>query len=622
MPTIGELFKTSWATFKASLLNLFLLSLLSLFVQVIILVVFGIIVFAILITGGIVAGMAGLTAANASRIFGSVPMVAGLSATGIVYLLISIIVGAAFTGALVIVVARAEQKVGLGEAIKLGFGRALPIIIVNFVLCFLLIGTFVPFIFPVLIVQIFLFPVLYEVILEKKKTLEAIRFSMGMVKLHFGDIFVRGLVIIVINFLISSVLYFPQMMMNFGSGALGSRGAGLSLMASMWSWLVFIPNVLVSWYCLAYMINLYKQARAVTPVETKARTWWLWAMAIFGWVVLGLTIAVAGWGVAANWKEIEKKLNPPPKEKQAEMTYTPSSCGLSVPTPKSTDNKDGKDRKWLYEEITLDQDMFYVLDKDVFAPKVVLGAFLGYKQADLRLGGDDFSVGYPGLNIYCADNTKNLNLEEFKALAVAGKNNKVTFETNVVWGEVELVPVFVEGVDSNNKKFRDSAYLGITPDQSRLLYLRYWTTDDKDPFKTQIEKDGLQVIRNLKYRASAEKLSDMTFAPPEKTPTTTPAKTNTTPAAPSCLRYNIREGEFASNKCYSQSDYNDLTYYAGQYDSAVFTLNGIKNRMSVTCNGSDFFKAQCEQDKKDQVTWEEKVRAYKTALQAVIARGK
>jgi hypothetical protein len=161
MPAIKDLFKASWVTFKASLLNLFLLSLINIFVQGAILIVFGVIAFILLVIGGV---MVGLSADSAAKILTSLPLVAGLSVAGIVYLLVVMIVGAAFTGATILAVARAEEKIGLGEIIKAGFGRALPLIFANFVLSFLIIGALVPFIFPVIVVNIFLFPVLYEVI--------------------------------------------------------------------------------------------------------------------------------------------------------------------------------------------------------------------------------------------------------------------------------------------------------------------------------------------------------------------------------------------------------------------------------------------------------------------------
>jgi hypothetical protein len=297
MPAIKDLFKASWVTFKASLLNLFLLSLINIFVQGAILIVFGVIAFILLVIGGV---MVGLSADSAAKILTSLPLVAGLSVAGIVYLLVVMIVGAAFTGATILAVARAEEKIGLGEIIKAGFGRALPLIFANFVLSFLIIGALVPFIFPVIVVNIFLFPVLYEVILEKKKILEAIRFSVGMVKMHFGDIFVRGLALFGLSLLVGLPIYFPQMMMENNAG---------------WSILMVVPNTLLGWFGMAYMINLYKQARAVTPAETTAKTWWLWAMAGFGWVVLVLTIIGVGFGLAANWGEIAKNLTSYNKDK-------------------------------------------------------------------------------------------------------------------------------------------------------------------------------------------------------------------------------------------------------------------------------------------------------------------
>lgn len=68
------------------------------------------------------------------------------------------------------------------------------------------------------------------------------------------------------------------------------------------------------------------------------------------------------------------------KDKEKILSYAPSSCGLTIPIPKGTDTIDGKDRKWLFEEVPLASSSFYVLDTDVYSTKEVQGVFLGYKD--------------------------------------------------------------------------------------------------------------------------------------------------------------------------------------------------------------------------------------------------
>lgn len=95
-----------------------------------------------------------------------------------------------------------------------------------------------------------------------------------------------------------------------------------------------------------------------------------------------------------------------------------------------------------------------------------------------------------------------------------------------------------------------------------------------------------------------------------------------TAAVPACKSFNIREGEFASNKCYLSKDYDDLLYYLNAYNSSASSYNGAIASMRITCDGSDFFKNSCEQDKKTQETAKQNIDKYKATIQGIIARGK
>jgi hypothetical protein len=93
------------------------------------------------------------------------------------------------------------------------------------------------------------------------------------------------------------------------------------------------------------------------------------------------------------------------------------------------------------------------------------------------------------------------------------------------------------------------------------------------------------------------------------------------PAAPTCMQYIIREGEFASDKCYSQKDYGDLMYYLQRFNSSASTYNGAVASMGITCTGSDFFKDSCERNKKQKEQSESDMNNYRGIIQGIIARG-
>lgn len=113
---------------------------------------------------------------------------------------------------------------------------------------------------------------------------------------------------------------------------------------------------------------------------------------------------------------------------------------------------------------------------------------------------------------------------------------------------------------------------------------------------------------------------------PTPLPTQTPTQKPTViqqpqPIISNCIRKNIREGEFASNKCYSQQDYEDLNYYLSQYNSAVWDVSFYETKVRITCGNNDFHKT-CEQDKKDQQANSDNIPRYRSTIQGIIARGK
>lgn len=115
-----------------------------------------------------------------------------------------------------------------------------------------------------------------------------------------------------------------------------------------------------------------------------------------------------------------------------------------------------------------------------------------------------------------------------------------------------------------------------------------------------------------------------TAAPLKKTaPTPKPAvKQQTQPAVANCIRKNIREGEFASNKCYSGQDYEDLQYYLGRYNSSVFEKDSQEAFIKVTCPGmSEMFQKSCEEHKQKKSQAETDINKYRSMVQGIIAKG-
>lgn len=203
----------------------------------------------------------------------------------------------------------------------------------------------------------------------------------------------------------------------------------------------------------------------------------------------------------------DRSLQPQKGDEAKILSYAPASCGLSVPVPKTQDTKDGKPRKWVYEELEADAnaraDNFIVLDSDTysFANSRVLLSNISYKNPQQIIGKNETSLAYTGINIWCTDNYKNLSLEEFKSLALLNKQLSVTENGgNFKWGEVDVVAVFAAGTLKDGFQLKQPGYIGVTKDGKKLLYMRLWGADLKDPIYDKLSEDIKLITRNLKYR--------------------------------------------------------------------------------------------------------------------------
>lgn len=109
---------------------------------------------------------------------------------------------------------------------------------------------------------------------------------------------------------------------------------------------------------------------------------------------------------------------------------------------------------------------------------------------------------------------------------------------------------------------------------------------------------------------------------PKPTPPLQKGSVSPSPSLETCIQYKIREGEFVSDKCYSQKDYDDLLYYLQRYNSSVFNRDGATESIKITCKGSDFFKQSCEDDKKRLAEAEADIVKYRDIIRNIILKGK
>lgn len=142
---------------------------------------------------------------------------------------------------------------------------------------------------------------------------------------------------------------------------------------------------------------------------------------------------------------------------------------------------------------------------------------------------------------------------------------------------------------------------------------------------------GYAIVTYAAKRASeAKQKPQQEISQPAVTPSVPAEKTPEAPKPvvqkpvtpkPACTRYKIYEGSFKSDRCYTSADYKELMYYLDKYNDAAFQYNGAISAMRVTCNGSEFFKNACKDDKEQKEDAEDDMNDATKKIKAIIQRG-
>lgn len=614
LPPVKQLFAESWHDLSQNFLKLFVLDLISFFIQMSVVAAFVFFAFDML---GLNKDMfINKDVAKLQEVIQNLPnhteqLILSFGALALASFFI-----ATFRIILMTSILGTNTPTNLTDHLKKTLRGFIPFVLVGMLVSFLAFGGMFILFFPAVVISIFLMFAKLETVLASQNVISSIKKSVQIVSQNFGDIIVRILVLSLAYIMI--VVFIPNLITKI------DPEAGLLVQI-----LRLVFNLFTSWYGLAYSIKLFQHAKTNTDTTKPSNILWIVVISLFGWIIAaaigtaivknnGLEIIKTGFAEGFN-----NAFNPTAASQSSAIpSKAPSSCGISIPMPETTDQKDNVTRKWLFEEIALDPDNFYILENDTYPHDKVLGAFVGYKDDTNRLGGESFSVGYPGLNVYCVENTKKLTLDEYVGLAKTNKKYEVFVDKKYNWGEVEAVAVSLKQFDDKGEQtFNDFGNLAVSKDGNRLIYFRRWSVEDTDPIKETLENDVNLISSNLSYKDVPAELI-------------LPVDTNTKPAAkkadttggsatPNCKQMNIPGGEFASNKCYSTADYNELNGYISAFNNASFTYNGAAGKANVVCNGfTESFAQQCEQAKKDMDASKASMDGYRVAINAVIARGK
>lgn len=591
-PSIKTLFQDSWQAMTGSLLNLFVLTLLGGGIWFVIMIVLLIGTVGLGIISTIVEKNQNIELAMTqylSQLSSSTgpKVLAGIGFGVLGLIIISCLIAVVTSVASVYAVANYQQKPKLGECLKQGFKLFLPLILINLLVGLISFGGWFLFLIPGLLMMIFFSFAGYELILSNKRFFHALKGSVQLVSQHFGEIFGRVILIFIASCILSYVI---QKTIPF---------------------LSFIYYLVINWFGIAYHMVLYKQAKAVTDENEQPKMGWIWITGILGWLIAlligfglfklaqtpaikdkisGYTQELIGGGKKSETQIIEGYVNSINTEAKP---YWDQSVELFKQI-KATDNV-GEIKKLSDQNIAA---LKKATELDPRNPELWSGlcsantwaSTTGSLEEGLKACQKAEELA-PELKKYIYNTGDTLMQLSQYARAAIQFEKVLRIQEDYGYGHFSL------GMAYKNLKMQDSAK------QHLQKAIDIWSG---------INKDGKWDADILLARKELETVGTVT-------PTTS---NQTVPAAPSCTRYQIREGEFASNKCYSNKDYDDLIYYLQRFNSAAASYNGAAASMSITCSGSDFFKNQCEQDKKDKADAEANINNYRGIINGIIARGK
>lgn len=357
--------------------------------------------------------------------------------------------------------------------------------------------------------------------------------------------------------------------------------------------------------------------------------------------LLGISICIVlGYLVLTN--KIDLKISSPSSflrsfgtEKVAQVSITPtptvyaprlrsvvpSSCGYAVGQP--TTAIDNPHQEWIYEEIEAGPESFRGLVPASVTNKGVLLAAMQFKEipdmfATQYKEKGSYEIARPGLVSYCVQNSQGWDLDAFISHINQIKSDQFTYDIvggRTMWGEIELQQIHVNGI-LRGTYVNEPLYLSVIPagsSYSRLVIFQPWKSKEE-----RIDADVEAISRSLAPRELTTQLVVPAIAKSGSNGSNT---TNTTTGS-DCVQFKIYEGQFASDKCYTNQDATDLKYNLQRYNSAVTEQNIAARGSQITCNGTEFFRVQCEEDKQQYDQALKDQEKYKTIINEIIARGK
>lgn len=272
LPPVGTLFSESWDVLQRAWLKLLAIILLGVFV-------FG---FALVVVFVAMMAAFGLDMEKLSELIslvlaqGATPSTVGPLLFLVLSVLLISFIALVLSAGQVVIVDRAYHKkpVSFGEALNVGFARALPLFAANVAVAVLVLGGNSLFFVPGAIFAILFGFSGYEIVLNKLGVAAALRESVRIVKASFFGLLGRGV-----------LLYIGALILQTVQEALVQSGNGFSLIIQM------VIALLYSLMAMIIPVVLYEQAKTAAKNAPKASLKPIVILSIVGYVIGALFLA-------------------------------------------------------------------------------------------------------------------------------------------------------------------------------------------------------------------------------------------------------------------------------------------------------------------------------------------
>lgn len=493
--SIKKLFSNSWDISLRTILRFIVIGVVSLFVGLFLMVI------AWILAGAVLGSMIGLE--KIGQVFSGqdtylwleiitnpkIQITAGIFL--VLYILLSMALQALVAIATLMAIDRVGQPFSLGIVLQKAKTALFPYILLQILLGFLYIGSFGFFFMPLILVIFLLIFANYELILNNQSAFNALRRSVFLVTKNFGHVF------IVILMLLGLQVGF-QSLPGLLSQILSDEGyAGI-----IFIFLIFyiVAGFIFNWFTTVLMVTVYKQVREVSGSEGKGHVWWMWIIALIGWLIL---VGAIFFSYKLFWNLISSAKPATVVEDPIGVTYVSSGCGLDIGIPSTSDSFEGEDRKWVFQEYPANRNAFPILDQKALPTENIQAAFVRFKDPDADANDEETGnlKPYPGLDIRCADNPRGLTLETFAGLLTTNQDLEIEIDKENYFEsdsgvKLEFITINFE---EDGRKFQDPGYIGVSDDGQKLIYIIYYSAAKDDPNKEQIDKDINSMFKSLRY---------------------------------------------------------------------------------------------------------------------------